>query len=298
MIALLLFAATASAQTPLPHGYVFHERAGNVMDVVGVACAGSHAFMRSWSGRTAHWDGSGWTNIGEPSGQAYGRSIAARSDGHAFIAASGRVAEWNGSSWIDHALEPAEGEIGGLWSTGGSVFLAGRGRIAMLGTGGFRNFDPGTWRDLVDVWGTSPSDLWIAGQGGTVMRRRAGRFARERTNSDAWLQGIFGTGPNDVWVWAHDHQRGATILRFDGSAWNAIDATNLTGQLHAVGGAPSLVYAVGDFGVARFDGRSRFVVDLAPAEIGTGYHVPRDVCATDRHLVIGDSSGGAIMKAL
>jgi hypothetical protein len=299
MIFALAFVASAAAQTTLSHGYVLYERAGNASDVNAVACAGPHAFMRSWSGHTAHWDGSDWTSVGAPEGQAYGRSIAATADGRAFVTASARIAEWNGSAWIDHAMEPGTGELTGMWGPNASqIFVAGRGRLAMLSGSGFRSYDAGTWRDLSDVWGTSASDLWLAGQGGTVMRRTARGFRREATHSDAWLRGIWGTGASDVWVWAYEYQGGSTILHFDGSGWTRVDTSNLAGELRAVGGAPRLVYAVGDFGIARFDGQSRFVVDLTPEQMGPGYHRPIDVCATDRHLVVGDGSGHAVIRPL
>ena len=65
------------------------------------------------------------------------------------------------------------------------------------------------------VWGSSGSDIWAAGEGGTIRRIRTGddRWQKVASPTTEPLRAIWGSGPDDVWIVGDD----ATVLHYDGT---------------------------------------------------------------------------------
>ncbi|MBX3198713.1 MAG: hypothetical protein KF894_11305 [Labilithrix sp.] len=53
---------------------------------------------------------------------------------------------------------------------------------------------------LTGVWGSSTSDVWAIGSGGTILHYDGKAWARTPTGLYNTFRGIWGTGPNDVWA--------------------------------------------------------------------------------------------------
>ena len=105
---------------------------------------------------------------------------------------------------------------------------------AAVDDGKIFHFD-GTWtqrfqavnaRTVRTVWGTSPSDVWFAGDlgylahyDGTALHvLGADSFASDPGQLGAF--GIWGEGPDDVWLFAGDQFRRTQVFHWDGAVWS------------------------------------------------------------------------------
>jgi len=75
----------------------------------------------------------------------------------------------------------------------------------------------GTTQDLFGVWGSSASDVFAVGQGGTILHYDGSSWSVQVSGTTAELSGVWGSSPTDVFAVG----RPATILHFDGSRWSA-----------------------------------------------------------------------------
>lgn len=297
LFAVLLAPSITIAQDaiPLEGGWVLHTRIG-VGDEQAVACSADRAYARSWPGALAMWDGSRWSALPmDRQTSRYGRSLAVAPNGHVLIESSGGIAEWTGSSWIDHSLSSWQGDLDAQIAAprDDEVYYVGRGRIARFDGTRFTTYDAGTWRSLSAV-AVAGDRLFVGGQGGTILRHEGARWVREPTGIDAWVRRIVAFGPHDVWAWADGPSyRESIVVHFDGERWERRDPA-LGAAINALGGTADRVYVTGDFGLARWDGAWR--IELAASELGAGYHALHGVCATDRHYVVGDGSGNALVR--
>ncbi|NVB42443.1 hypothetical protein G6O69_31760 [Pseudenhygromyxa sp. WMMC2535] len=110
------------------------------------------------------------------------------------------------------------------------------------------------------VYGTG-SDLWIAGNEGTVGHRAAdGSWTSENVGTSAALWGIWGSSATDVWTVGGDIPGDAPVLaHFDGSAWSLETLPDADREFDALlkvwGTGPDNVFAVGHQGVIfHYDG--------------------------------------------
>ena len=129
-------------------------------------------------------------------------------------------------------------------------------------TGDAKRCTPGAWC-LVDlspepvsfngVWGSSASDVWIAGSPDTVLHWDGAALTSSKTNTRQSLFGIWGSGPNDVWTYSSGdaiwHTDG---FRDGGVEWSRSDAGGgepaFTGAIASVWGRSAHdVWAVGPF---------------------------------------------------
>ncbi len=297
-LVLALVPATALAQETraLRDGWTLHSRIG-VTGLQDVACGHDRAYARSWPGAIAIWDGSSWSAPPvDRQTSRYGRTLAVAPNGHAFLEAGAGVAEWTGTQWIDHALPSWEGDLGAQIAavSASEVYTVGRGRLARFDGRAFTTYDAGTWRSLAAVAAIDGA-LFVGGQGGTIMRHDGRAWAREPTGIETNVRRIVAFGASDVWAWAEGPSwRESIVLHFDGRRWERRDPA-LGAAIDAIGGTAHRVYVTGDFGLAHWSG-SAWQVELAPADLGEGYHALHGVCATDHHFVVGDTGGGALVR--
>lgn len=290
-------AARAQEVVPLTGGWSLHRRIGVVSSLQTVACGREVAYARSWSGDLSMWDGSSWHPVPRRGASMYGRTLAVSPDGRVFVEAGGKIARWDGSAWTDFALPSWQGDVGsGLAApSADEVYYVGRGRIARFDGTAFATYGAGTWRDLSAV-AVDASAILVGGQGGTIQRYDGHAWTREATGTNAWVRGIVAFAPADAWAWAEGQPHGESIvLHHDGRAW-AVRDSGLTGRISGLGGSATRVYAATDDGVFRWNGTA-WVVDIAKTALGEGYHSPTGLCATDRHLIVGDTGGSALVHA-
>jgi hypothetical protein len=306
LLAVLAAVAPALAQeevVPLSGGWSLHRRIGIVNAPEGVACSRDKAWVRNWHGSVAEWDGRAWTRLPEISSTrgAYGRTIAASPDGRVFMESNGGIAEWDGRAWTQQTLPSWVGDVDGQLAAPSAreVYYVGRGRIARrdatAGPGHWRTFGAGTWRELFGVAVVGP-EIWVAGQGGTVLRHDGRTWTRMGTGVAFTLKKVIAFAANDVWVLGDgDTWRTSSVLHWNGTAWERREQ-GLPGKIEGLGGAADAVYATGEHGVSRWTATG-WTTELAVAALGAGYHHPRDACATATHIIVADRSGDAIVRA-
>lgn len=293
-VASLLFANIAVAQTTmeLPGGWTRYLSDGTVANAVTITCSAKRAYVRTRTGAVGVWDGTSWSPLPPPPNFNRGREIWASPDDHVFVTTADRLSRWDGATWANHEIPPGPSRIRGVWGTSSRhVYLIGRGRIAYLTKAGFRNFDVGTWRDLGALWGSAADDIWIGGQGGFISRHDGQSWVRQKTGTTNWIDGIWGSGRDDVWAWGRD----SDVIHWNGSGWTS-RTEGLTFAVDEINGAaPNHVYAVGRFGLARW-AETRWNVEV-PWDYRNGEGPrPRGVCTTDRHVVVADLNGLALVR--
>jgi hypothetical protein len=280
--------AQGETQT-LPNGWSVTGRLRRLTDVNGLACADDRAYARGWGGGVVAWSGSAWSELpeidGYMQGRTYGTEIAASSSG-VLVEASGRVAQWDGSAWT-LLTRPGAGPyeaIGGIAAIGDEVLVVGRGRIERREGTELRPYDAATWRDLSGVAGASSSDVWTAGQGGTLLHWDGHGWSRAVTRTEVWLGGLLVVGRGDVWAWS-DRSAAATLLHWDGRSWLLIPPPE-GGDVLGVASRAGRVWVATSAGVFEHVG-SAWTSVLAPSDFGDDRHAILGICATRTHLIVG-----------
>lgn len=295
---LLASLATPAAQPALPNGWSLHKLT-LVNAPEGLACTATHAYVRNWSGDVAVWDGALWSSLPRQTESAYGRTLAASPDGHVFLEAGAGIREWDGTTWRAHSLDrwDGDGDAQLIAPSATEVYYVGNGRIARRTTTGFGTYSAGTWRALTAV-ALVGDDLWVGGQGGTILRLHQSTWTRLDTQIDRWIRRILALAPNDVWALADgETYNRSTVLHWTGRSWLRSDqGLPQEVTVNSIGGAADALYAVGDFGLMRWSGTT-WQPELGSAALGEGYHALDEVCATDRHILVTDRGGHVLTRA-
>ena len=122
---------------------------------------------------------------------------------------------------------------GWLLNVGGSAAddLYAVGGEPMVGT--MHHFDGDAWTP-VDLPTATPllnwvhafdsDDVFVVGNGGTVLHFDGTSWSRQTSGVDRDLWGVWGNSPDDVWaVGGNGREDGqATVIRFDGMTWSAV----------------------------------------------------------------------------
>jgi hypothetical protein len=214
-------------------------------------------------GTIAHFDGTTWSLV--PSGvtdNLTGIMGSGPSDVYA-TGDQGNVLHWDGTSWtIASALD--ETALLGVWVAGpGNVWTVGVDFDGDPGGSGYVRFlqsAGGQWMDsdvpgavtLWKVWGSSATDIWLAGTGeggGIIFRGNSNFDALSYTGGS--VHGVWGTGPDDVWV----APASGGLQHWTGTAFdtNTVQVTADQGFHSLSGTGTTDVWAVGNDGlVAHF----------------------------------------------
>jgi len=124
---------------------------------------------------------------------------------------------------------------------------------------------------LAGVWGTSSTDAYAVGQGGTILHFDGGSWSAMSSPLSHWLEGVWGTSSGDIYAvgatWDGARVNG-TILHYDGSIWSTMTSV-VDDYLQDVWGTSATdIYAVGGGGVLHYDGTAWSRMTSA-----TGYHL-------------------------
>jgi hypothetical protein len=176
-------------------------------------------------GQLLHYDGGAWGPVGTP---GHLRSI------------------WGSSDDDIWAVGLAQIDAGRTWQgVGGDLFHG----------------DHGVWssqrisaQTLMSVHGSSSSNVWAVGSGGTVLHKGDGGWTASLPQSSAvtaTLYSVWGSGPNDVWAVGAD----AGVMHSDGSAWTPV-AQGMGPLFYVHGTGPSDVWVVGPLDTKHWDGHS------------------------------------------
>ena len=105
-----------------------------------------------------------WSTLPQLADSLWQGKIWASSEGHLFAIAGGwgerHIAEWDGSSWRRHKVPTWPGDLTGIWGRSPrEVYVVGQGRVASNVGGRFKNYSAGTWRDMNAIWGSGDRGL-------------------------------------------------------------------------------------------------------------------------------------------
>ncbi len=102
------------------------------------------------------------------------------------------------------------------------------------------------------VWGSSPNDVYAAGDGGRVLHFDGTTWTAQTTGTDTWINAVWGSGPDDVFMVGD----GGSILHRRGGAWKKEDLGDAGYYFDTVwGSGPEDVFAAGSNGVVfHYDG--------------------------------------------
>ncbi|WP_426752629.1 hypothetical protein [Myxococcus sp. Y35] len=148
--------------------------------------------------------------------------------------------------------------------------------------------------------GFGPADIWVVGNGGTVLHWRGTRWQRVPVPTDQDLWGIWGAASDDLWaVGGRGRQAGdATLLHYDGLEWTVVQVPPLqrdrVDAFYKVwGSAHDDVWVVGQKGAVLHWNGSRWtehfvgVSDDLISVWGTG---------RERVVVVGGRSNGVVAR--
>lgn len=162
-------------------------------------------------------------------------------------------------------LEPGSEDFGWLLSVWAPVdgprYLVGgvadEGRIVTDAGGGFSPVGGIPSVPLLNwVHGFSATDIFVVGNGGTVLHFDGVAWTLQPTPTTEALWGVWGASPNDVWAVGGRGNTAsvATLLHYDGDAWESVtlpefQRPNVTALFKIWGTAADNIYAVGRSGV-------------------------------------------------
>lgn len=108
------------------------------------------------------------------------------------------------------------------------------------------------------VWGSSPTDVWLAGEAGSLLHWNGASWSVAVSGTESALRALSGTSAKNVWAAGLD----GTLLHFDGSSWSAKQTNGkswsfATGPnerpIYALLALPKMLWA-GGAGTRAFDG--------------------------------------------
>jgi len=115
--------------------------------------------------------------------------------------------------------------IGGIWGSGPSdVYVVGaEGLLVRFDGQKWTKINPGTTAALHDVWGSGPSDVFVVGVSGTVLRYDGVTWKAMASGTKASLRSVWGSGPTRVFA-VGKGDTGSVGLRYDGTKWSEVTA--------------------------------------------------------------------------
>ena len=218
-------------------------------------------FVAGGAGIILHYDGSAWSQM--PTGFT-SRCLWGTSSHDVFAAGmQGSVLHYDGSTWSNLSTNPSW-EFSGIWASSSSdIYCVTYDNTS--GEGIVLHYDGSSWRPVANapqrywpvrlwnVWGSSSTDVFAVGDGGTVLHYDGVAWSTIPTGGPVWAGGIWGSSIHDVFIVGGDgnfgdlDRYGGSILHYDGIAWQQ-QATSLTHtfEIAGVGGSSATdVYFVG-----------------------------------------------------
>jgi hypothetical protein len=153
-----------------------------------------------------HWDGSAWTPADFPLVVGQAMAGRARDDVWAFGHGEGHTAaHFDGKSWSAAPGPPTSSQdVDGAWmASNGEVWVVGEYFLLRRSAKGTWAAIPGAPMRGDRVWGTGPTDVWIAGESffhydGQTWTRHDGPDGSSILLGEA--TGLMGSGPADIWA--------------------------------------------------------------------------------------------------
>jgi hypothetical protein len=235
-----------------------------------------------WTAKTAavlHFDGMSWSRMASGEGEFDLWSVAGTSPSDVFAVGEGNatvILHYDGASW---SIMPAPVDLGfdlrGVWAGSASNVYAVGFDAKIEGVVG--HFDGGSWSVvngrfpsfLQAVWGTSPADVFVGGNGrishfdGTTWSLMPGM------NEDTGIVSLWGVSPSDVFATGGINSVNV-IFQYDGSSWSAAYEGSFALLSGVWGTSHSDVFAVGGYqdasqachdAILHYDGSTWSIMD-------------------------------------
>jgi hypothetical protein len=158
---------------------------------------------------------------------------------------------------------PTTEELYGVWgSSGSNVFAVGTGGTILRFDGtSWITMNSGTTTWLADVWGAAANDVYAVGAAGTILHYNGSTWSPMTSGVTGLLYRVWGSGPNDVFAVGET----GTIVHWDGSAWTTMTSSTTQLLVGVWGTASDDVFAVGlGNTILHFDG-SVWIGQTAPS---------------------------------
>jgi hypothetical protein len=140
---------------------------------------------------------------------------------------------------------------------------------------------------LWGIWPASPSDWFIVGDGGHILRGQKGSWQIMNSGTTANLRRVWGSSATDVYAAGEN----GVLLHFDGTAWSPVSLPVSMDMWGVWGTSASDVWVTGDAGkLLHFDGTSWTVTQLP-----TPYKL-YGVWGTSTNNVFVGGAGGYIFR--
>ena len=222
-----------SLTTWTPMSYTGDQLAGISLTDRRTAIAVGHA------GTVARYDGTAWTTVSLGTHDYLGVAVADQP----YAVYATNIDDVATAATSVH-VAPAGVSYRGAWGTGSTAFAVGT-----MGT--ISQSAAGTWTDtmvstaaLFGVGGSSPSDVWAVGAGGTVWHSTGGAFTQVTSAVlTGTLRAVWSSSPSEVFVVGTP----SLAFHYDGTSWMqmTLPATSLS-LVGVWGSAPDDVWAIGN----------------------------------------------------
>ena len=100
-----------------------------------------------------------------------------------------------------------------------------------------------TTEPLNALWGSGPSDVWAAGNSGTLLHYDGKAWSVAATRTDGALYRIFRSGPRELWATGYGHLR-----HYDGTTWQSVNIGSPATLLAGWASDATHIWLVGDSG--------------------------------------------------
>ncbi|MGB8319066.1 MAG: hypothetical protein WCE54_13120 [Ignavibacteriaceae bacterium] len=166
------------------------------------------------------------------------------------------------------------------------------------------------WFGLSDMWGSSPTNIWMVAGGITgwdcLWHYDGVNWTRYNEYLNPALNTVFGINPDEVWI----GDTYSTIWKFDGNTWKIFQTFSLSGFDHIdigsiYGTSQNNLYAVGAADnydgsgykgvVLRYDGTRWSFLNIP--EIRVGFHKIRKI-KNGKYLIWGETNNNGFLEKL
>lgn len=166
-------------------------------------------------------------------------------------AVGSQILHFDGRRWST-ALKPARFLLDVYGSRAGNVWAVGEAGVAYAWNGRrWELQETTTSEDLFGVW-ASGDTVWLVGARSTIRVRESGFWhALAPPAPDVTLTGVWGSGPQDVWVTGS--KSGAVLFHWNGGSWTLVQLP--FSALYGISGSSARdILVVGEEGAAHYDG--------------------------------------------
>ena len=151
-----------------------------------------------------------------------------------------------------------------------------------------------TSADLRAVWGSSRTDVWAVGTGGTIVHFDGRSWTLIPGGTTELLTGVAGTGPGDAWITGEE----GSVLHWNGEAWSIATQDTDTTLLAVWANGPADVWYAGiDWTGGPLGDGSGYILhwngtDWADADVGATSLWAVWASGPDDVWIVGDTRRG------